>query len=288
MINYTYCVLFYKDNEIDFTKTLKTRKRRIFKNNISCDSCGGEWNEWNDRTIAKAHKRKEQLCPQCLGKLMKEQLVAAGTKALNLISAEQRKVNAILAGKASQKTGKPSKTWFSTARWNEMTDDEKQNQVTRANKSLHKKLRTGSKEEREAHYAKVFRNSAIGYISKGHQHLHEEIKQYGFQQEVQIDSCKVDECNENLKIIIEYNGDAFHCNPKFWEGEQYNSLIKMKAKEKWKLDNKRYGFLKSLGYYVMVIWENDWINDKENVLLRIEELTQLRAPHITRHNHEKI
>lgn len=38
------------------------------------------------------------------------------------------------------------------------------------------------------------------------------------------------------------------------------------AKEIWEIDAKRIGFLKLLGYDVLIVWENDWKKNKEEVV----------------------
>lgn len=79
------------------------------------------------------------------------------------------------------------------------------------------------------HFAKIFAQTKIGYVSKGHKDLHEFIKDSGFDSHVQIGQMQVDECNQELKIVVEYNGDMWHCNPIKWKAEEYNSAIRMTA-----------------------------------------------------------
>jgi hypothetical protein len=66
--------------------------------------------------------------------------------------------------------------------------------------------------------------------------------------------------------IIEYNGDYWHCNPSKWLPEQYNKSTKCTAKEKWKSDKRKLDYAISKGYDVLVIWESEWKNDKENII----------------------
>jgi len=64
--------------------------------------------------------------------------------------------------------------------------------------------------------------------------------------------------------IIEFNGDYWHANPKIYKKDDFiNGKI---AEDTWKKDNSRYEFLKSVGYNVIVIWENEWKTDKDSVL----------------------
>ena len=93
----------------------------------------------------------------------------------------------------------------------------------------------------------------------------------GFVSHYQIDRMQVDECNVDLKIVIEYNGDMWHCNPRTWTAEQYNTAIRMTAGEKWGKDIARHKVLRNMGYTVIVIWESSWIADAKECIRKIEE-----------------
>jgi Mn-dependent DtxR family transcriptional regulator len=58
------------------------------------------------------------------------------------------------------------------------------------------------------------------------------------------------------KTIFEFYGDFFHANPQHYEPN--DKIFGFNAKEKWKRDQERTEFLKSLGYTVVVVWESDW------------------------------
>lgn len=73
----------------------------------------------------------------------------------------------------------------------------------------------------------------------------------------------------SIPLIVEYFGDYWHCNPGKWNACQFNSRIKMTAEERWRLDRRKIEDLESLGYKVMVIWENDW---KKNSQCAIKEI----------------
>jgi len=111
-------------------------------------------------------------------------------------------------------------------------------------------------------------------FSKLHQKIRIFLKleKFGFYSEQIIHRYIVDELNENLKLIIEINGDYFHANPKFYKkddiikpfgGAEYTS------EQKWESDRIREEFLKNLGYDVFVIWESD------NLDLIMEELRKI-------------
>jgi G:T-mismatch repair DNA endonuclease (very short patch repair protein) len=73
----------------------------------------------------------------------------------------------------------------------------------------------------------------------------------------------------DLNLIIEYNGDYWHCNPKKYNSEYLHPHKKKTAKEIWTEDKVRIDYLKNLGYNLEVIWESDFKNDNKiiNIIL---------------------
>ena len=72
----------------------------------------------------------------------------------------------------------------------------------------------------------------------------------------------------NKKFIIEIFGDYWHANPAFYkEDEKIKPGI---VKDIWKKDNEKINHYKNLGYEVLIIWENDWISNKEFELNRVK------------------
>jgi len=75
--------------------------------------------------------------------------------------------------------------------------------------------------------------------------------------------------------IIEYNGDFWHCNPKIYSPEYVNPRTKLTASKKWKLDAEKINFAQSQGYEVLIVWESEFKENKEEVLSKcIQFLTQ--------------
>ena len=74
-------------------------------------------------------------------------------------------------------------------------------------------------------------------------------------------SYSYDFCYE--KKIIEFNGDYWHCNPKFWKPDMFNDTLKMKAEEKWKFDEEKRKTAELYKYKVLTIWENEYLENKE-------------------------
>jgi len=66
--------------------------------------------------------------------------------------------------------------------------------------------------------------------------------------------------------LIEYNGDYWHCNPNKYSADYYNKSLHMTSKEKWIRDQEKIEYAKAQGYDIMVVWESDYITNKEKVI----------------------
>jgi G:T-mismatch repair DNA endonuclease (very short patch repair protein) len=66
-------------------------------------------------------------------------------------------------------------------------------------------------------------------------------------------------------IIIEYYGNFWHGNPNQFKDTDivHHSIT---AKEIWDFDKKRIDSLRGLGYTVYIIWEEEYIKDKEECI----------------------
>lgn len=65
-------------------------------------------------------------------------------------------------------------------------------------------------------------------------------------------------------VIVEFFGDYWHCNPKFYDSKYYHKILKVTASEKWEFDKKRIDeILELTGYSVLVIWESAEISGTE-------------------------
>lgn len=90
-----------------------------------------------------------------------------------------------------------------------------------------------------------------------------------FNYEETIDTFQVDFLVKKLKLIIEYQGDYWHCNPSIMSESQ---KIKngMMAKDIWQKDLSRKEKLELLGFNVIYIWESNWAQNRQTVLDSIE------------------
>lgn len=73
-----------------------------------------------------------------------------------------------------------------------------------------------------------------------------------------------------LKFVIEFNGDYWHCNPSKYKGEYYHPHKKMTAFQIWEYDDIKKNVIKNeFGYNVFVVWENDVKKHKDEVIDKI-------------------
>lgn len=66
--------------------------------------------------------------------------------------------------------------------------------------------------------------------------------------------------------IIEYNGDYWHCNPKYYTPDFYHPNKKIKANDIWETDKNKNDFAIMNGFEVKIIWEHDFKLNKQKVL----------------------
>lgn len=77
--------------------------------------------------------------------------------------------------------------------------------------------------------------------------------------------------DQRAGIIIEFYGDYFHANPNKYKSTDVFYHNKT-AQQIWDYDEKRQGELESIGYHVIIIWEQDYKNNKEGIFQRLNEL----------------
>jgi hypothetical protein len=65
---------------------------------------------------------------------------------------------------------------------------------------------------------------------------------------------------QNKNLIIEFNGDYWHCNPNKFKPNYFHKHKNKTAQEIWKDDSLRIENIKKKGYNLFVIWESDMEN----------------------------
>lgn len=68
--------------------------------------------------------------------------------------------------------------------------------------------------------------------------------------------------------VIEFNGDYWHCNPKLYES---TDRIKgnRTANDVWERDHKKIQTAIDFGYNVLVVWESEFLKNKEGTIERV-------------------
>lgn len=83
---------------------------------------------------------------------------------------------------------------------------------------------------------------------------------------------KYDLTIKDLKIIFEFNGDYWHCNPLIWNSEDINKAKKLSASEIWKYDEDKIKAAVDHGYEIITIWEKDYREDPHKKLHECKKL----------------
>jgi hypothetical protein len=72
------------------------------------------------------------------------------------------------------------------------------------------------------------------------------------------------------KKIIEFNGDLWHANPKIYNENDCPNIFNrnITAKQIWEKDNIKNNIAKNKNYDVFVIWEKDYNENKQLILVQ--------------------
>ena len=81
-----------------------------------------------------------------------------------------------------------------------------------------------------------------------------------YEVEKNIGSKFVDYFLTDYNISIEYFGDYWHCNPKKFESNYYNSQLKAIASDLWKRDKERLDKIRNEVDSIIIVWESSEIN----------------------------
>jgi len=93
-------------------------------------------------------------------------------------------------------------------------------------------------------------------------------------------SCGVHSTNfdfviEDIKKIIEFNGDKFHANPaKYKSSDMPIKFINKKAEDIWKEDEIKLDNARKRGYQIKIVWENDYHKNKEKTITECIEFIE--------------
>lgn len=82
-------------------------------------------------------------------------------------------------------------------------------------------------------------------------------------QSYRVDTKVCDLYIPKLNLIIEYNGDYWHCNPKKYDSKYYNKKKSKYAWELWEYDNSKVDLIRNLNYNLEIVWESDFHYNKQ-------------------------
>ena len=75
--------------------------------------------------------------------------------------------------------------------------------------------------------------------------------------EHRIGRYSLDWYDPDSNTVIEFNGDYWHANPKYYKPDWIHPVKKCTAIKLWERDKQKYDYLTSLGITVYIVWESD-------------------------------
>jgi hypothetical protein len=106
--------------------------------------------------------------------------------------------------------------------------------------------------------------------SKQEKNIVKEIKKLGLKcnHSFRLESKIYDIFIPKYNLIIEFNGDYWHCNPKKYNEDYFHKVKNCKCKDLWEYDKLKLDLLKNNKYNFEVIWETDYKNNN-NIIKEI-------------------
>lgn len=81
----------------------------------------------------------------------------------------------------------------------------------------------------------------------------------------------IDIFSDQAKMIVEFNGDYWHCNPTKFSGSFFHPKKRKYAEQIWADDAERLSVMRQKGYHTITVWESEYYSDKQGVLQRLTE-----------------
>ena len=101
--------------------------------------------------------------------------------------------------------------------------------------------------------------------------LHEDNINFKFKDRQEIKPKELDFYFPEYKFAIEFQGDYWHMNPKFFKEDDVNEKNKLTAKQIWDCDEHKINMCTSKGINLFSIWESDWNLNKEEIKKQLKE-----------------
>lgn len=161
--------------------------------------------------------------------------------------------------------------------WETMSEEVKENRRKKISKASKRMWAEMTTEQRNQRVRNMIKGLPRSQASDDFRDALEERGLYdGFQSEVAISGFMVDEANHDKKLVIEFYGDFYHCNPRLYDENFYNTVTHKTAAQQWQYDRRRFAALRKAGYRVLVVWEEDWNKRPEKVFERVAEFIRGR------------
>jgi G:T-mismatch repair DNA endonuclease (very short patch repair protein) len=223
----------------------------------SCPKCGGVINVTSNHPTITCRNyfnsvNKNSLCKKC----SLDQQVGEGNSFYGKKHTKETKkqISKSRKGKAMGKN-------------NSMSNPNHRKKTTEA---IRKKWANGEMEHvRKIFSEKLKETRKLGKIksvirSKIEKDIIKEIKYMGYKVDhsLRVETKIYDIYIPKLNLVIEFNGDYWHCNPKKYEPDYYHQVKKKTAKELWEYDKNKIDLVIEKGYNLEVVWESDYKSDK--------------------------
>ena len=82
---------------------------------------------------------------------------------------------------------------------------------------------------------------------------------------------QIDFYDKTKNLVIEFQGDYWHCNPNKYDKDFFHNVKKLTAEEIWEYDQNKKNFIcKELNNPIYLqIWESDYRNDPQKIIKEI-------------------
>lgn len=112
---------------------------------------------------------------------------------------------------------------------------------------------------------------STGPISLDEKEIKEELEKCGIEVGIQfiINKFRYDLYLKDKNLLIEYNGDYWHCNPEKYSADYIHTTTKKSAQEIWNKDEKKKQLALDSGYNFITIWEKDYLKNKKEIIEKI-------------------
>lgn len=84
-----------------------------------------------------------------------------------------------------------------------------------------------------------------------------------------IGTLKYDLMIKEKNVLIEYQGDYWHCNPEKYTADYLHTKKQITAEQIWNQDKLKKEIAEKSGYKLFIIWESDYMFQKEKTIKHI-------------------